>query len=327
LQDEEALPLSDSYNIKIVHGSFGHTSSWYQEGGDFFEAVKKSAQGLYGNSVKLSSFSWNSYFTHYHKMKGGEELCQLLLCEFEKEPLVKNILIGHSCGGSVIMIASEMLAIAMIQDNESTKKEKIKELSLAIAEEDESRCSCQYHNDDKVIRTESLSFIQAELADVIENITKKIQTNITKNLDGQICIESVFLLGTPLRSHIFSFNQERSHYVYNFFSQGDFIQGLFGFAYQSFPKETEKILNFKTIIERTKNSSLLAIEHPSHMDIHSPIIGQRILEIPKLCETMEKNDRPGIKERIVKFNDNQTCPSIFFSEIENQCPFAEILNL
>jgi len=86
----------------IIHGTWAQNETWYRPGGDFFEAVKSC-----NNEIKIVdeivSFSWSGKLGHPAQVEAAKKLVTLI------EAYDFVILIAHSHGATVGMIASQIL--------------------------------------------------------------------------------------------------------------------------------------------------------------------------------------------------------------------------
>ena len=89
--------------VVIIHGSFASTTTWPQPDGDFFKELENQAQQL---GQKVISFCWSGIPTDQEIIKGGKMLAQLIMSYPTGEEI---IVVGHSHGGNVINVASQLL--------------------------------------------------------------------------------------------------------------------------------------------------------------------------------------------------------------------------
>ena len=86
----------------LVHGTWGQDSDWYQSSGDFYQTLKEALP----EQVKIISFRWSGLFDHVQRHLAGRNLANLI----NSYPTgTKFILVGHSHGGNVGIIASQQL--------------------------------------------------------------------------------------------------------------------------------------------------------------------------------------------------------------------------
>lgn len=89
----------------IIHGTWAQGESWYQRDGAFFKSVQRTNQEL-GLVDEVISFAWSGKLSYQCQRQAAESLVGLMQSYHE------IILIGHSHGASVAMIASQMLGQA-----------------------------------------------------------------------------------------------------------------------------------------------------------------------------------------------------------------------
>lgn len=105
--------LSHSVYI-IVHGTWSANTAWYAPGGDFFDTLEKVAQK---NNAHVAAFRWCGSNTHKARQKAAQNLAKLI----QTYPLDTHIyLIGHSHGGNVCTLASQLLAQDMTNKHRIT---------------------------------------------------------------------------------------------------------------------------------------------------------------------------------------------------------------
>lgn len=95
-------PLSGHQVYIIVHGTWGFDSDWYQPGGDFFEAVKKFAH----ETAHVIPFSWSGNNSIDARSRAANSLAS---CIDSYHPDAEIIVIGHSHGGTVALLASHLI--------------------------------------------------------------------------------------------------------------------------------------------------------------------------------------------------------------------------
>ena len=92
--------------VIVVHGSFASQEAWHQPEGDFFSELEKQARML---NHKTISFCWPGIPTTATIVASGQTLAKLIL---SYPPTEQIMVIGHSHGGNVINIASQLLNTA-----------------------------------------------------------------------------------------------------------------------------------------------------------------------------------------------------------------------
>ncbi len=90
--------------VILVHGTFALHADWCSPGGEFYEELEKQAHKIH---QKVVPFLWSGALGDTARIKAGRALTKLILSYPDFEEI---ILIGHSHGGNVINIASQLLA-------------------------------------------------------------------------------------------------------------------------------------------------------------------------------------------------------------------------
>ncbi len=88
----------------VIHGTWAAQEQWYMPGGDFFNALEKSA---IQQQAAVTPYRWsgnNNYKDRIHAAKGLVQLIQ------SYSPDTTICLVSHSHGGNVGIIASQLLA-------------------------------------------------------------------------------------------------------------------------------------------------------------------------------------------------------------------------
>jgi len=102
------LSKSNSQKIEntvaiLIHGTWGSNSRWHQPGNIFYETIKSH---LLKEQIKLISFNWSGKLCYIKRQEAGVNLANLI----HSYPASTNfILISHSHGGNVGIIASQIL--------------------------------------------------------------------------------------------------------------------------------------------------------------------------------------------------------------------------
>ena len=178
----------------IIHGTWAQNESWYQPQGDFFKAVHRCVQET-KMVDQVVSFSWSGLLSYHFQFEAAQRLQKII------ETYDWVILIGHSHGATVGIIASQLLV--------------------------------------------------------------QKQTSFGK-------IKKFYALGVPVDSSQKIYpDMQVIEKFYNLFSFGDFIQPVHGVHERVFV-EHERLVNI---------SVMLHDEHPSHGQLHHPMIGKEILKI------------------------------------------------
>ena len=103
-----AAKVSDQKtHVIIVHGTFAKKATWAQPGGAFFEEIQNSNPNFH-----VESFNWGGGMG-YDRIKAAATLAEHILTIRKNSNESRIILIGHSHGGNVINLASQLLANAI----------------------------------------------------------------------------------------------------------------------------------------------------------------------------------------------------------------------
>ena len=108
--------------VIIVHGTYAITSTWCRPGGAFFDELEKQAEK---EGEVVVPFSWSGKNSHKARIRGAESLAKLLLSYPKKE---KITILGHSHGGNIINLVSQMIHQAKL----GIMSEETPELELFI---------------------------------------------------------------------------------------------------------------------------------------------------------------------------------------------------
>ena len=93
----------------LIHGTWGADSSWYMPQGDFFDVLENVVSAKNSSVV---SFRWSGGCGHVARVKAAESLVKLIQ-SYDSSTII--YIIGHSHGGNVATLASQLLA----QDEEN----------------------------------------------------------------------------------------------------------------------------------------------------------------------------------------------------------------
>jgi hypothetical protein len=119
--------LSEKTNIILVHGTFARDATWCNPGGDFHTELKNRIDS---KKNELISFPWNGRLSAKARLEAAADLSELIL---EKSEKGKIIIIGHSHGGNIINLASQILSISALSDPE-TISSRTKKLVVSLEE-------------------------------------------------------------------------------------------------------------------------------------------------------------------------------------------------
>jgi hypothetical protein len=103
-------------HIIIVPGTWSHYESWHQPEGDFYTALKSSAQKF---GYALQTFKWSGDHTHKARVCAGKQLARML----NAIPSDKAVhLVSHSHGTNVALIASQEIEYLNKKKKNSKKR-------------------------------------------------------------------------------------------------------------------------------------------------------------------------------------------------------------
>lgn len=111
----------------IVHGTWASDTAWYRHSGDFYESVLACNQELQLVD-EIIPFTWSGKLGHPAQLQAGQELAQIITTY----DLV--ILIGHSHGVTVGIIASQLLQNDCTNGNNFNKVDTFYALGVPVDE-------------------------------------------------------------------------------------------------------------------------------------------------------------------------------------------------
>lgn len=89
----------------VLHGTWGAETSWYIPNGDFFDALEETAKKQNGSVVSLR---WSGANSIQERNKAAQSLAKLIET-YNNNDNTKIIVVGHSHGGTVALLASHLL--------------------------------------------------------------------------------------------------------------------------------------------------------------------------------------------------------------------------
>ena len=282
--------------IIMTHGANDSGSNWYKPGGNFFEEVAGQA-ALQFENVTLVPFSWKqplNGITYLEILNGANDLANLIVDLTQTETPTDIILIGHSFGGHVIKIASQMLnqAQAGLTLEKITTNEQIVNMPTQIDNE----------------------IYQKLRAGIQEKKAKATQTK-------EYLIDAAYTLGTP-NVHYPEFLADMSviGQFFNLYSDGDVVQDKV--ANKTVP-EHERKTNLKVIIKEADES----LTNPSHSCLTCNSVGHWILSIPSFFEYADEQGDAFTFEKngIVTFSrnlDEEPVYKIDLNPVEEKYPWT-----
>lgn len=257
--------------IILTHGAFGEDQEWYQPGGYFYDALDQEAQ-LFGYDIM--SFSWDQFLggiTHKERFRAGRALAKLVV-DLVNEGETEIVFIGHSYGGHVLKVASQILAVGLGLRDEREPIIVLLERGIQITQEEQTL----FENICKEFKEEEST---KKFKDVFH---KKMGKNLFYNSmgrPGDFLIDHAYTLGTPNDIPDYVANMDVIGSLYNFYSKGDWIQEIVGDRKLADPKH-EYAVNLEIRIKKSGFFNFINCNKPSHTDMHAKIVGTWILYIP-----------------------------------------------
>lgn len=280
------------YSIVIlVHGTFATSEPWARPGGAFYDCLETEARR---HNHHLIPFTWNGGNLHKDRIQGAEALAKVLLSYPMHE---KKFVIGHSHGGTVIILASHLLSdpLKKMWSEKKTYQELRDEL---IAFLNKQYLMLTTHDAKKSINVnENMYEVQRELLKAYISIHKALKTTTNKvvSIHRTFLIDRVYCLGTPIDPILYKPSMNIIDHLFSFYSQWDVVQTGFGFYRKLFPDQ-ERVINFRIKIDEEKWYTPI---HPFHWNLHHPIIAHYILDIPY---GFQKRKIGGFEQYTEKYN-------------------------
>jgi len=238
--------------VFIIHGTFAHKTSWYQPGGDFYEALKFSANK---KNYKIIPFHWSGNLSDLGRIKAAHDFVKLLL---EYPPELKKIIIAHSHAGNIVFIASQLLA-------QQSSKKTTRSFQRFIARTFKTQ-------------TKKSSLAKKTVKELL------ILSRMVKTLKTEPTIEITYLLGTPM-SKKYEPNYTILKRIINLYSKNDCVQTICGICKRKLPLHAQTI-NLEIFFA---NNKLSVLQSPGHSQLHAPAIAYHILNI---FEELQKQKIP-----------------------------------
>ncbi len=237
----------------LVHGTFGLDSTWYRPGGKFYKTLEQHATTL---NQKLVPFTWSGKLSDKARIQAAESLAALILSYPKDEPI---ILIGHSHGGNVIILASRLLndPVPRLKDTDENIPPA---LDLLL--------------DNTLTRT-----LEDSLARMLRKAyrsIKRLRSLRTGTAHTPYLIDRAYLLATPVDSKHYLPDMDIIGNLYHLYSETDLIQTVFGVHERLFAKQ-DRVVNLRVTVEKQAKG----IYDPSHSGLHSALIASWLLWIPE----------------------------------------------
>lgn len=253
--------------VTIIHGTFAAGTKWSNPGGDFFEAVKKEAL-LRGH--KTISYNWSGELSLEGRMRAAHGLAALILSYPET---TEHILIGHSHGGNVISLTSELINATLSSDYELKNSVKSIVHNLTFYK------SPHYKKNVFPLKA-ALRATKRALID----LKKRILPAKSSYSKKKHSIATAFFLGTPISEYAHRHNMEVIGKIISLYSLGDYVQTLVG--ERTFIPQ-KNVINIKVTLNNY---------NPRHEEIHAETIGKGLLAL---------YDAKFLRDGTIAFNDNK----------------------
>lgn len=268
--------------IIIVHGTFATNFDWYQEDGDFYEAVLLAAKKEFCCPITMLPFRWTGYLGCLSRIEAATRLAEHIITSDKK-----IYTIGHSHGGNVINLATQILALSLENIDEKEKLQKIENMTSKLFEKEKE----YFTSDEKDTRQiQSKPASQEEIKNALKSSVKIISENlisrtmITTGHDPKFFIETNFLLATPVDPIDLAPCESIVKQSFNLFSKNDMVQPVFGLYSRTYGQDRRIITDASVIFQTTHgitNNPLF--DYPGHTEMHSADIGKVLFLIPKVC--------------------------------------------
>lgn len=304
---------SDKTIIFLIHGTFGKDSSWYQEKGGFFKALKEWGQAS-NSDIEIRPFSWSGSLLASERLSAALALSKKLIYEKSASDMenIKFVLIGHSHGANIAFLATQLIHIALMKSNNEIERSVFKLVTECLNNE----------TDKQLFKTCDMLLLNQLIRKVFVNIlTREVNQlfgqEIRSELEKEISIEEIYALGAPIDIKRYFPAQSVVKKVYSFYSLGDKIQiysNPFKRRFSEFDIQKNSTKGFITEIKITlsKNQSCRGSENPCHTQLYNPCIGRWICDTPKIIqENQAKETLVGnYSQFTIQFYSDQSRPAI-----------------
>src|SRR5690349_3871257 len=108
-------PGSSKVMVTLVHGTWGKLklpfsgSLWFEQGSEFALKIKEQIE-TYGIQASVAPFVWSGANSIVHRAEASELLARYLSRQKMNNPGVTQVLVAHSHGGTVCLMALKRLA-------------------------------------------------------------------------------------------------------------------------------------------------------------------------------------------------------------------------
>lgn len=161
--------------IFVVHGSLATTQSWHQPGGDFYQALERSAEEAFADTgFVITPFLWDGGLLTQSRLIAAENLALLMI----KNSEMPKITIGHSHGGNVINLASQILEMVFACLTPHELEERIKKLTSHLYQQIEFDANGMMHE----LSTYNQQLQPGELKKEAKECLRKIQMQYAEKI-------------------------------------------------------------------------------------------------------------------------------------------------
>ncbi len=219
-----ALFIKTESAIFIIHGTsimpktYETDKKWFKPKGDFYLALEAEAKK---RNLKTITFYWSGSMNNKGRMLAAEDLVRKIAEHIEE----KNILMCHSHGGTIGILASKLL-------------NPTPEIPLFTSPEDIHDYMVSYKR--------------------LKNERALIESK--KNAQKKYPIDCLYLLGTPIHCKKLKPNMNTIEYLFNLYSTGDRVQTILG-RYQRMIEPMPRASNLQVIIDN-QHPSHRHLHHP-----------------------------------------------------------------
>lgn len=282
---QEAKP-TEKIIIFLVHGTFGKDSSWYQEKGSFFKAIKEWAIQTCNCDVEIKPFAWSGSLLASERLAAALNFSKKLIYEksVSEHEITKFIVIGHSHGANIAFLATQLIYIASLKSNNEIERGILKLVTECLTNE----------TDKQLFKTCNMLFLNQLIQKVFVNIlTHEVNQlfgqEIRSEFEKTVSIEEIYALGAPIDIKRYFPEQNIVKKVYSFYSLGDKIQvysNPFKRRFSEFDLLKNNSKEFITEIKITlaKNQNSKGSENPCHTQLYNPCIGRWICNTPQIIQ-------------------------------------------
>lgn len=307
--------------IIIIHGTFASNFSWYQEHGDFYQSIKQAALNKFGkDNFIITPFKWSGYLGCMPRVEAAVDLARHILNSNKK-----IYSIGHSHGGNVVNIASQILELLgqpISKDERLKKIDKIANVLFKKGQQEFSKWNNPTRN--QGYTEESFDSVFTTLSNAIEGLIQYLENTPTSRggkYSHQPIIEENYLLATPVDTDDILPSTKIIKETFSFYSKADIIQTIFGLYEKKYKLSRKLVTNISVVCAQANPNNLtpkIIYNYPSHADLHMPIIGKMLFLIPSVCHTLDDSIYEKRNEFEITFFENGCTPKLFTpNEVSN----------